>query len=162
MSKDAFITGIEYPSPFDHYVLELCRGASRSIRIMSPQLDHAAFDSPELAAAISALARDTRQSQVRILINDSRALVYRGHSLLQLARRLPSAVQIRKLEEHPDWNGETVVIKDHDGLLYKPGDSENEAFCEPASRASTRRHLELFEELWRFSVEDPDLRSLRL
>ena len=162
MSKEMFVTGIEYPSPFDHYVVELCRGASRQICILSPCLEHAAFDKPELADALSALARDTRQSRVRILVSDTRPLVDRGHRLLQLARRLPSTVQIRKLAEHPDWNGETVVIRDLDGLLYKPGDSDTEAFCEPDSRASTQRHLELFEELWRFSEEDPDLRSMRL
>ena len=33
---------------------------------------------------------------------------------------------------------------------------------EPESRASTRRHMELFEELWRYSEEDPNLRSLRI
>jgi len=162
MAIDAFITGIEYPSPFNHYVVELCRSASRSVFIMSPQLDHTVFDSPELARALSALARDSRQTHVRILVSDSRPLVHRGHRLLHLARRLPSTVHIRKLEEHPDWNGETVVIKDRDGVLYQPGDGENNAFCEPGSRASTQRHLELFDELWRFSVEDPDLRSLRL
>lgn len=162
MSNDAFVTGIEYPSPFDHYAVELCRGASRHVCIISPYLDHTVFDKPELAGALSTLARATRQSQVRILISDVRPLVDRGHRLLQLARRLPSTVQIRKLAEHPDWNGETVVIRDRDGVLYKPGDSDTEGFCEPHSRASTQRHLELFEELWRFSEEDPDLRSMRI
>jgi len=162
MSIDAFVTGIDYPSPFDHYVVELCRSASRYVCIMSPQLDHAAFDNEALADALSALARDSRQTQVRILVNDSRPLVDRGHRLLQLARRLPSSVHLRKLPEHPDWKGETVVIKDRDGVLYQPGDGENNAFCEPGSRASTKRHLELFDELWRFGVEDPDLRSMRL
>jgi hypothetical protein len=71
-------------------------------------------------------------------------------------------VLIRKLAEHPDWNGETMIIRDLDGVLYKHGDSDNDAFYEPASRAGTQRHLELFDELWRLSAEDPNLRALRL
>jgi hypothetical protein len=162
MSNNEFITSIEYPKPFDEYAVSLCQSASRYICILSPQLDSAAFDNNELADALSALARRSRQTQIRILISDSRALVGRGHKLLQLARRLPSTVHIRKLAEHPDWNNETVVIRDRDGVLYKPGGSDHEAFYEPNSRASTLQHLELFDELWRFSVEDDELRSLHI
>ena len=93
---------------------------------------------------------------------DSRALVTRGHRLLLLARRLPSSVHIQKQADHPQWKGETIVICDRDGVLYKPGDSDHEGFYEPSSRASTQRHLELFEELWRHSAQDVELRSLSL
>ena len=157
-----FITGVTYPSPFDRYAVSLCKSALRHICIQSPRLDYAAFDNSDLVDALSALARSTRQAQVRILISDSRALVGRGHQLLQLARRLPSVVQIRKLAEHPQWNNETIVIRDKNGVLYKPGGSDHDAFFEPDSRASTARHLELFDELWRYSVEDAELRSLHL
>jgi len=112
--------------------------------------------------ALSALARSSRQTQVRILVSDSRQIVAHGHQLLQLARRLPSTVHIQKLAEHPDWNRETIVIRDRDGVLYKPGGSDHEAFFEPDSRASTLRHLELFDELWRHSAMDVELRSLTL
>ncbi len=159
MSND-FLSGVQSPHPFDELVVALCAGAARQLCIQSPRLDHAVFDSSELAQTISALVRSSRQTEVRILISDSRSLVGRGHRLLELARRLPSSVRIRKLEEHPDWNDETVVIRDHDGVLYKPGDADNEGFYEPDSRASTKRHLERFNELWRFSVEDPNLRAL--
>lgn len=157
-----FTTGVAYPTPFDRYTVALCESAMRHLAIQSPQLDHAAFDTSALADAISALARRSRQAQVRILINDPRPLVTRGHKLLQLARRLPSVVHIRKLEEHPQWNNETIVVRDRDGVLYKPGGSDHDAFYEPDSRASTVRHLELFDELWRYSEEDPELRSLHI
>ncbi len=155
-----FLSGVQYPHPFDELAVALCDGAARHLCIQSPRLDHEAFDNPELVRAISALVRRSRQTEVRILISDSRGLVARGHRLLELARRLPTSVQIRKLGEHPDWNGETIVIRDRDGVLYKSGDSGHVGFYEPDSRASTRRHLERFNELWRYSVEDPDLRSL--
>jgi hypothetical protein len=162
MSNDEFLTGVEYPHPFDDLVVELTQSASRYIYILSPDLDHAAFDSDALNDALSKLARDSRQTQVRILIRDSRKIVAQGHRLLQLARRIPSTVHLQKLAEHPDWNDETIVIRDRDGVLYKPGGSDHDAFYEPDSRASTQRHLELFEELWRYSTKDPELRSLSI
>ena len=120
------------------------------------------FDSEELANALGVLIRSSRQTRVRILVADSRDLVTRGHRLLKLARRVPSSVQIKKLVEHPQWRAETIVVCDRDGVLYKPGDSDREGFYEPSSRASTQRHLELFEELWRHSAEDVELRSMSL
>ena len=161
-APDGFKNGVEYPHPFDTLAVALCSTAARNVCILSPGLDHDAFDNAELVTALSALARSSRQTQIRILISDSRALVGRGHRLLQLARRIPSSLRIQKLAEHPDWNGETVVIRDRDGVLYKPGGSDHEGFYEPDSRASTQKHLELFEELWRHSAQDVELRSLSL
>ena len=162
MSNNGVITGVEYPHPFDDLAVELCHSAARYICILSPCLDHAAFDNSGLADALSALARRSRQTRVRILISDSRQLVGRGHHLLELARRLPSNVQIKKIAEHPDWNGETIVIRDRDGVLYKPGGSGHDAFYEPDSRSSALGHLELFEDLWQHSAEDIEIRSMRL
>ena len=156
------LNGVEYPSPFAELAVALCADAIREVRILSPQLDHRVFDNAELVSALSALARRSRQAKVRILISDSRHVVSRGHRLLQLARRLPSSVHIQRLAEHPDWNGETIVTRDLNGVLYKPGGSDHEGFYQPGSAASARRHLELFDELWRHSAPDIELRSLSL
>lgn len=161
-SSNEFLTGVEYPHPFAELAVELCDSALRRIYILSPRLDHTVFDNAELADALNGLVRRSRQTSVRILVADSRALATRGHRLLNLARRLPSSVQIHKLEHHPDWNGETVVMRDFDGVLYKPAGSDHEGFYEPSSRASARKHLELFEDLWRHSAQDTELRSLSI
>ncbi|MEP4147923.1 MAG: hypothetical protein ABJL54_11910 [Halioglobus sp.] len=160
MTDKEFPQGVDYPRPFDELAVELCRSASRYVSILSPRLDHAVFDQDELSSALSALARGTRQSEVRILVTDSRGLIGRGHRLLALARRIPSLVQIRKLEDHPDWNGQTVIIRDRDGVLYKSGSADREGFYEPDSRVAAEKQLELFNELWRYSVQDPELRNL--
>lgn len=162
MSNNEFLQGVTYPQPFDELAVALAASAARHLYILSPRLDHAAFDSSELSQALSRLARDSRQTEIRILISDSRGIVARGHRLLQLARRIPNSVKIQKLVDHPSWNGQTVVIRDRDGVLYKPGDANNGGFYEPDSRASTQKHLELFEELWRYSVADSELRSLSI
>ena len=115
-----------------------------------------------MSEALAALARRGRESLVRILVSDARPIVQRGHRLLQLARRLPSSVKLQRLAEHPDWKGETIVIRDRDGVLYKPGDANHEGFYEPDSRASAQKHVDLFEELWRHSTQDVEFRSFSL
>ena len=162
MSNEEFLSAVEYPHPFDELAVQLCDSASRYICILSPALDHEAFDSAALADAISALARRSRQTQVRILISDSRKVAVRATACCYWRAACPARCTYRQLAEHPDWNGETIVIRDRDGVLYKPGGSDHEGFYEPDSRASTQRHLDLFEELWRHSAQDPELRSMSL
>lgn len=162
MSSDESLRGVAYPAPFDELVVELANSAARYVYILSPHLDYEVFDNPSLVLALSELARGSRQTEIRILINDSRGLVARGHRLLALARRIPSTVRIQRIEHHPQWKGQTVVIRDRDGLLFKPADTNKEAFYLTDSRSQTKPYLELFEELWRHSSEDPELRSLSL
>lgn len=151
-----------YPHPFDQLTVELCNSARRYIRILSPDLDHEVFDNDELREAISKLARRSQHTQVRILISDTRALVQRGHRLLELSRRLPNLVQIQVLEEHPEMNDDVMVIRDMDGLLFKPGDSQHQGRYEPDSRAITEDYVEKFDELWERSVPHVELRRLGL
>lgn len=157
-----FTTGVAYPQQFAGFAIALAKSATRYVDILSPQLDQAAFGNEALSSSLSALARSSRQTRVRILLQDPRPIVARGHRLLQLARRLPSTVHIQVLQEHPLWTGQTIVIRDRDGVLYRPADGDNTGFYEPDSRASTQRHLELFEELWRYSVQDSQLRTLHI
>lgn len=162
VDASGFIAGVGYPAPFDRLAQALAESARRYLCVLSPDLDARVFDAPELAEAISALARRGRRTEIRLLVADPRPLVQRGHRLLHLARRLPSKVRLQCLAEHPEWRGETLVIRDRDGVLYRPGDADKNGFYEPDSRASTARHLELFDELWRQSAESPELRRISL
>lgn len=157
-----YTSGIEYPQPFADWATALATDASREICILSPDLDHRVFDDRGLAEALSALARRSRQSRVRILVSDYRPMVQRGHRLLALARRLPSSILLQQLNEHPDWKGETLVIKDRSGVLCKPAEADKAAFCEPDSRARAERYLDLFNELWRHSAPHIEFRSVPL
>jgi len=151
-----------YPHPFDELTVDLCTSARRTIRILSPDLDREVFDNDELRNAISTLARRSRYCEIRILVSDTRAIVQRGHRLLELARRVPSLVHIQVLAEHPDLNDDVMVIRDMDGLLFKPGDSAHQGIYEPDSRAIVEAYVEKFDELWERSVPNVELRRLGL
>ncbi|WP_162300032.1 GNAT family N-acetyltransferase [Kineobactrum sediminis] len=154
-----YVTRISYPQPFSDYAVTLCESANRELCILSPALDHRVFDNTELVSALSALARSTRHARIRILVSDHRPLIQRSNRLLALARRLPSSVILQQLDEHPDWKGETLIIRDRNGVLYKPAESDSAAFYEPDSRAGAERQLLLFDELWRHSAPHIEFRS---
>ncbi|MEH6592662.1 MAG: hypothetical protein V7746_20515 [Halioglobus sp.] len=153
--------GVAYPAPFDLMAIALCQSATRQIRILSPRLDHRAFDNTALADVLSALARRDSHSRVQLLISDSGPIVNRGHRLLSLARRVPSSIAIRKLADHPEMTGETVVLRDLDGVLFMPSD-EGPGFYEPDSRASAQTFIDKFDALWQRGAQDPEFRRLGL
>jgi len=160
--QTALLKGVKYPQPFDDLAVQMAGSATRHVFVISPRLDYRVFDNQNLTSALSALVKRSRSTEVRILIADSRPLLNRGHRLLELARRLPTSIKIRKLDEHPRWGGETVVIGDRDSVLFKPADANHEAFFQPNSPATARQYLELFTELWNCGSDDIELRSLRV
>ena len=151
-----------YPHPFDELAVELCNSARRYIRILSPTLDRDVFDNAQLCDAISKLARRSRHSDICILVHDSRPMVEHGHRLLALAQRIPSLVHIQKLSHHPQMNDDTMLIRDSDGLLFKPAGSEHQGFYEPESKARVASYIEKFDELWERSERDINLRQMQI
>jgi predicted GNAT family N-acyltransferase len=159
---DEFIAGVGYPQPFADLSYELARSARRTLRIYSRSLDREVFDNTELTTAMTALAARSRHTDIRILINDAKPIAMQGHRVLTLTRRLSSTMQIRVLAEHPSLPEATFLIRDNNGIVYKPDDRGRAGFYEPASRASAKRFLDKFDTLWHWGVVDPRLRSLRL
>jgi predicted GNAT family N-acyltransferase len=155
-----FISGVTYPQPFARLAIELAITADRELRIFSPSLDHDIFDNPDMADALSQLARRSRLSRVRILVTDWRPLVARGHRLVTVAQRLSSIVQIQEISNHPEAPADTFLVRDLNGTLYNPGEADRNGFFEPDSRASARRFIDRFDLLWHKSQPHPELRIL--
>ena len=162
ITADHFIGGVSYPEPFATLAIQLAATATRQLRIFSPQLDHEVFNRQEMSDAIAHVARNSRHSDIRILISNSKPIVHHGHRLLTLARRLPSLVHIQKLTDHPELPDYSFVVRDIDGTIYKPNDADREGFYEPDSRASAKRFVDQFDDLWIRSRPDPELRMLGL
>jgi predicted GNAT family N-acyltransferase len=156
------IIRLRYPTPFDQLVVAQARLARRELAILSPDLDPRLFNREELTDALRRLAREERHARIRVVVMDARALVGRGHALLTLARRIPTKLSIRRLAEHPDWDGDTQVIRDRDSLLALPGTERDPGFYRPGDRARCETELGRFEELWRAGVVDPEFRALSL
>lgn len=156
------IVNLQSPHPFAELVVAQARLARRELRILSPRLDTRVFDNEDLTSAIRQLLRNGRVTRVQIVVQDARAVVQRGHRLLALSRRLPSKVELRRLAEHPDWNGDTIIIRDRDSLLELPASEANPGFYRPGDRARSALAITRFEELWRVAQVDPEFRSLSI
>ncbi len=142
--------------------LDLARQCSRQLRLYSPDLDHALFDSESFAAALSELARSHRQSEVRLLIRDSRPLVERGHRLLELARKLSSSVRIRLVDERADDASESYLVADLRGVLCFDNREPESGWADYNNQPLAESFRDRFDQLWERADESPELRALHL
>ena len=135
--------------------------AHRQLAILSPGLEGALFATPSFVASVSELARRAAATHVRILVEDPRAIAEAAHRLLELARRLPSKIEIRRLpdddvEAHPG----TFVVADEEAYWMVPDRDAFAGVSNTYDRVEARRLVELFDRLFARSVDDPELRLL--
>ena len=160
---DTALILLEGLEPFANHTLKIIRQARRKIIILSDVLDIAVYHNKGIVTALSEFARSDRNAHVSILVKQTRPLVERNHLILQLARRLPSKVSIRRLLIQPEDDARAYLISDHDTLLYQHQEGEYSGFANYAAKPEAQKIIEEFNYLWqRQSVEDIELRSLTL
>ena len=143
-------------------LLEFLESPSRTVRIYSQELDHALFDRPDVTDALSAFVRHGPPARLQILIHSSSSIVSRGHQLLELARRLDSKIEIRKVPGELATDRASFVLADEQGYFLLPDHREYQATANAFDPVQSERLAERFDYLWDRSEADPDLRVLRL
>lgn len=143
-------------------LLGLLDTPSRSVRIYSQELDHSLFDRTDVADALSAFVRHGPPAHLKILIHSSSSIVSRGHQLLELARRLDSKIEIRKVPGELATDRASFVLADDRGYFLLPDHREYQSMANAFDPVQTERLAERFDYLWDRSEPDPDLRVLRL
>lgn len=142
--------------------LDLAQQCRRQLRLLSNDLDRALFDTPEFVAALAALARRGRDSEIRILVLDVRPVVQRGHGLLELTRRLSSKVHMRRADCLPSDILENYLVADQRGVLCHSVREPEKAWADYNNRPVAEDYCAQFDELWGRSIDDPELRLLHL
>lgn len=142
--------------------LALVQQARRGLDIFSRDLDAALYDHSDFLDAIKELATASRHTHVRILIQDSEPAVKYGNRLVELARRLTTAMEIRLV--HPDLRDHTeaFLVADAAGYLHRQYSSRYEATLSFNDPFRARELLQFFEAAWNHSLVDNNLRRLHL
>lgn len=163
MSSSSDLHLLETVEAFRVHALEMATHARNNIDILSTDLDFPLYNNAEFQQALSALSRRSRNSRIRILVKSTKPIVEKGHFVAQLAKRLPSKLEIRKLHLAPQDNAMAYLVVDRELLLYKNDDEEYQGFANYSARPEARRLLEEFTYLWEHHArEDPQLRLLTL
>ena len=140
--------------------LSLARQSTRTLDIVSRDLDWRVYDTPEFIEAVKQMVLNSRHARVRILIQDAGPMVSRGHRMLELSRRLSTFIDIRVPgREHAHYNY-ACLVADGGGTVYQSLADRYDAtvnFHDPAGASDLIRE---FDEKWETAQPDPNLRRL--
>lgn len=103
--------------------LQLLAAARYKLAIHLPSLPADAFNTPAELAELRRIATSGRNAEVRIVLGDADAALRAGHRLIELAQRLPSAIQIRIPASEDDGgpvNTASWLLNDTYGYLFLP------------------------------------------
>jgi len=133
-----------------------------SVEIFSRALDPGLYDRQPFLDAIQQLCIRNRKARIRILVQEPRLPVNRGHRLIELGRRLSSSIEFR--QPNPDYHryNEAFLVADACGFIHRPLADLFEGtanFCNPVE---AQRKLDFFTEVWERSESHPEFRRLHI
>lgn len=158
LKEDAETVDVDSSEECRLAALSMARQATRSIEIVSRQLDPQIFDNSEFCDAVRRLIVGSRRARVRILLRQVDPVVKRGHRLVTLAQRLDSFIVMRVPAPEHDDNNTAFLIVDAAGVIHRHLSDRYEAtvsFNDPRLAQELGRQ---FEEMWHTATPDVNLR----
>ncbi|UVE16087.1 histone acetyltransferase HPA2 [Pseudomonas sp. LS44] len=150
------------PAEARAHALALLQQAQRSICIYSQDLEPWLYNHSSVQEACTRLLLSSPKSQIRILLRDITRATKEGHRLLNLSHRLPSNLQIRKINpDHPS-DAAAFLLADRHGLLLRPEPANLAGYALYNDAGRVRQRQAQFDQAWDLSITDPDLRSFLL
>lgn len=136
--------------------------AQRRIELFTPDLEPALYDQTPFLDALARLCLASPRARVRVLAKDFERTVKDGHRLVELARRLSSYVELRKVHADYQENNETFLLADDYGLLHRRHAPRLEGTFSCKAPLEVRRLRAFFDEVWGRSEPEAGLRRLHL
>ncbi|MCB1759501.1 MAG: acyltransferase [Gammaproteobacteria bacterium] len=141
---------------------EITAQANRTIDLLSNELDAMLYDQKPFLESIKQLALRSHQSRIRILLRDNSRAQREGHRLVELARQLPSNIEIRRPAEAHCQQSDELLIADGSGYFRRDERNRTLGFASYRNRLQAEQLGRRFEEIWQQGSNDSDLRRLHL
>ena len=135
--------------------------ARRCVDIFTRDLDKKIYDHKDFLDGLQNLAVNHR-GLIRILVKDSSKAVKYGHRIIPLCQRLTSFIEVRKVaDDYKEYN-EAFLIADEIGFAHRKHADRFEGVARFNAAKETNNLLVFFNEVWRNSAPDPDIRRIYL
>jgi predicted GNAT family N-acyltransferase len=143
--------------------LTLIEAARRELCIYSRDLDPALFESDTALEALKRVAISGRGASIRIIVQDPRTVIARGHRLLPLTQRLTSVFALRTPVNDDDLQYPSAfLLNDTSGYYFRVLGTRFEGEAVNYSPGRHAQLLEYFNQVWERSEPSEDLRQLSL
>ena len=141
----------------------LVLGSMGRVYLATQRLEAELYHDSEIYAHLSGLATNNRNTDIRIIVHDTRVAANQGHYLIHLAQKLPSFVQIR-LTVTPEQRNfrESWLIADDNAYMRIRNPERFEGYYELDNKLECRSYYDDFIDLWEACEQDQNTRRLSL
>jgi hypothetical protein len=134
-------------------VLQIAKRASRSLTILTPDLETGIYDTDEFLEIVKHLVLRGSYARVRVLISDPVNAVRNGNRFVELGRKLHSYIEFRNLhEKYRSCTQDAYIIADDVAIIYRKDASRPDGVMGLNEQAVAREQLRSFEQPWEESV----------
>jgi len=143
--------------------LALVSGARLELLLQSEALDARLYRGEAFARAVQDFALASPRARVRLLVREPRAALRNAPTLIELARRLTSQIEMREPAEdaREACRGERLIA-DRRAVLERPDAGALRARLLNDAPAQGQRRAEDFDSLWNAALPSTELRRLPL
>lgn len=142
--------------------LQLAGQAQRSLEIFSYDLDATLYDQQPFISAVRKFCLRSQFSQVRILLQNNVQVQKQGHRLVELVRKMPSSMEIRRPSSDYIDHQKYFLVVDQRAYLRWGLSKRYQGYVASDYRLKAQRLSDLFNEIWQCSQSDSELRRLYL
>lgn len=142
--------------------VELVSQAKRKLAIISQELDPKIYDQSDFLEVLKQLALKNRNVEIRIIVFEPEIIVRKGHKLLDLAGKISSFIELRKVAPKYKSFNEAVLIADEVGYLYRESTERYKGSVNFNSPRESKHLLDVFNEMWETAKPDPNLRKVHI
>jgi hypothetical protein len=142
--------------------LELVKQSRQKLAIISQELDPLVYDQADFIDALRKLAINGRNVEIRIIVFEPELIVRKGHKLLDLAGKISSFIEMRKVSSKFKSFNESVLIADEIGYLYRESTERYNGKVNFNSRRESKHLLGVFDNMWETAKPDPNLRRMHI
>ena len=143
--------------------LALVLGCVGRLCLVTQRLESELYNHAEIYDHLSQLIASSRNTEIRIIAQDTRVAANQGHYLIHLAQKMPSFVQIRTTVTPAHRNfRESWLIADDGAYLRLRNPDRYEGYYELDNKLECRSYLEQFTEMWEACEPDQNTRRLSL
>lgn len=162
LGRDAGTIPLRDAEDFRRTSRHMTEQATRQLDIFTYDLDSRVYDKKPFLKAVKALALSTGNARIRILLQSNERVQKEGHRLVDLARKLPSRIEIRR--HNPEYidHGENFMVVDATGYVRRRQHSQYEGEADFNDRRKAESYRDLFSAIWECSEPDSDLRIVSI
>jgi hypothetical protein len=141
----------------------LVLGCTGRLYLITQRLEAELYNHSEIHEHLAALTVSNRNTDIRIIAQDTRVAANQGHYLIHLAQKFPTFVQIRTTVTPAHRNfRESWLLADDSAYLRLRSPDRYEGYYELDNKLECRSYHEQFIEMWEACEPDQNTRRLSL